>query len=117
MELDGETTVRELCPDIRQSGELSARGVIVTGRGERDGFDFVSCFFAPAAGIDEDPVIGSAHSYLGPFWVGRLDKDTFIAYQASARRGVVGVRVEGDRVWLFEQAVTVFAAEIIQELT
>ena len=113
VELDNETTVRGLRPDIRRLGELpSARGVIVTGRGETDAFDFVSRFFAPAAGIDEDPVTGSAHCCLGPYWAGRLDKNTLTAYQASARGGVVGVRVDGDRVVLSGQAVTVFRAEL-----
>ena len=113
VELDNETTVRSLRPDIRRLGELlSARGVIVTGRGETDAFDFVSRFFAPAAGIDEDPVTGSAHCCLGPYWARRLDKDRFTAYQASARGGVVGIRVVGDRVVLSGQAVTVFRAEL-----
>jgi len=113
VELDNETTVRGLRPDVRRLEELlSARGVIVTSRGETDTFDFVSRFFAPAVGIDEDPVTGSSHCCLGPYWASRLGKDRLTAYQASARGGVVGVRVDGDRVVLSGQAVTVFRAEL-----
>ena len=79
---------------------LSSRGVIVTSRSVAPGFDFVSRFFAPAASIDDDPVIGSAHCCLGPFWRDRLGTDHFVPYQASAHGGVVKVRVDGDRVKL-----------------
>ena len=112
VEFDNEMTVRGLRPDVRRFEELlSARGVIVTGRGETDAFDFVSRFFAPAVGIDEDPVTGSVivvSVRTGRVGSTRID---FTAYQASARGGVVGVRVDGDRVVLSGQAVTVFRAE------
>jgi predicted PhzF superfamily epimerase YddE/YHI9 len=89
------------------------RGVIVTGRAEDSRWDFVSRFFAPGAGIDEDPVTGSAHCALGPFWAERLGKDQLVGYQASARGGVVRVRVAGDRVHLGGQAVTVLRGELV----
>ncbi len=79
--------------------------VIVTSRASTPGYDFVSRFFAPKGGIDEDPVTGSAHCVLGPYWQPRLGTDCFVAYQASAR-GVVRVRVAGERVILGGQAAT-----------
>jgi predicted PhzF superfamily epimerase YddE/YHI9 len=78
----------------------------VTSLSDSPPYDFVSRFFGPAAGIDEDPVTGSAHCCLGPFWKARLHKNEFVAYQASARGGVVRVRVMGARVALGGQAVT-----------
>jgi predicted PhzF superfamily epimerase YddE/YHI9 len=79
---------------------------MVTSEATRPGFDFVSRFFAPGAGVDEDPVTGSAHCCLSPFWTDRLGKDELIAYQASPRGGVIKVRVAGDRILLSGQAVT-----------
>ena len=90
-----------------------ARGIILTSRSADPRFDFVSRFFGPATGIDEDPVTGSAHCCLGPYWQKRLGKSAFTAYQASARGGVVGVRVRGDRVYLSGQAVTVARGELL----
>ena len=84
----------------------------MTARAETDGFDFVSRFFAPRAGVNEDPVTGSAHCALGPYWGERLGKRELLAYQASARGGVVRVRVAGDRVALGGQAVTVLQGEL-----
>ena len=100
-------------PDFTRLAELPVRGVIVTGRSDRPEFDFVSRFFAPASGVNEDPVTGSAHCTLGPFWQSRLNKSAFIAYQASARGGVVKVRVAGDRVFLGGNAVTVLRGELV----
>ncbi len=80
---------------------------------ETHGFDFVSRFFAPASGVNEDPVTGSAHCCLAPFWAKRLGKTEFTAYQASARGGVVRVRLQGDRCILRGQAVTVLRAELL----
>jgi predicted PhzF superfamily epimerase YddE/YHI9 len=85
--------------------------VIVTSRAAD--YDFVSRFFAPASGINEDPVTGSAHCCLGPFWRSRLNKTDFVAYQASPRGGVVRVRLEGDRVRLGGQAVTVLRGALL----
>jgi predicted PhzF superfamily epimerase YddE/YHI9 len=107
VEAASEEAVLTLRPDYARLKRLPARGVIVTSRAHAGDFDFVSRFFAPAAGIDEDPVTGSAHCALGPFWAKRLGKADFLAYQASARGGVVKVRVEGGRVLLGGQAVTV----------
>ena len=85
----------------------------MTSLSDQSGFDFVSRFFAPASGVNEDPVTGSAHCTLGPFWRERLNKTEFTAYQASPRGGVVKVRVAGDRVLLGGQAVTVLRGELL----
>jgi len=113
VEVDSEQTVRGLNPDFTLLKQTKARGVIVTARAEGGEFDFVSRFFAPGAGVDEDPVTGSAHCVLGPFWAKRLGKTEFVAYQASARGGVVRVRLVGNRVKLGGQAVTVMRGELV----
>jgi PhzF family phenazine biosynthesis protein len=113
VELESEDAVRSLSPDHSRLRKLTVRGVIVTARASSPGFDFVSRFFAPGAGIDEDPVTGSAHCCLGPFWAARLGKTEFTAYQASARGGVVRVRLAGGRVILGGQAVTVLRGELL----
>ncbi|BAU42474.1 PhzF family phenazine biosynthesis protein [Leptolyngbya sp. O-77] len=107
--------VRQLAPDFTRLRTLPVRGVIVTSRAEVDSeYDFISRFFAPGSGVDEDPVTGSAHCALAPYWGDRLSKDTFLAYQASARGGVVKARLAGDRVFLGGQAVTVLRGELVQ---
>jgi PhzF family phenazine biosynthesis protein len=111
--LADEATVRTLEPDISRLKRLQVRGVIVTAAASSPDFDFVSRFFAPGVGIDEDPVTGSAHCSLGPFWQTRLGKDELRAFQASRRGGVVQVRVAGDRVKLGGQAVTVLRGELV----
>lgn len=113
VEVDSEETVRNLKPDFLSLAEVETRGIIVTSRSSAKGYDFVSRFFAPRVGINEDPVTGSAHCCLAPFWKSRLKKDEFTAYQASSRGGVVRVRVNGDRVYLSGQAVTVLRGELI----
>lgn len=113
VEVDTEATVRNLKPDLVQLATLPVRGVIVTAAAMSGEFDFVSRFFAPAVGVPEDPVTGSAHCCLGPFWRDRLGKDEMVAYQASARGGVVRVRVAGPRVVLRGQAVTVLRGELL----
>ena len=114
VEVDSEATVRRVAPDIRQLGKVAIpRGIIVTARAETDGIDFVSRYFAPSAGIDEDPVTGSAHCCLGPHWRRRLGRTAFTAWQASARGGLVKVEVRGDRVTLSGQAVTVMRCELL----
>ncbi|MFQ3617227.1 MAG: PhzF family phenazine biosynthesis protein [Cyanobacteriota bacterium] len=106
--------VRQLAPDFTRLRTLPVRGVIVTSRAETgSGYDFISRFFAPGSGIDEDPVTGSAHCALAPYWGDRLGQDTFLAYQASARGGVVRIRLVGDRVLLGGQAVTVLRGELV----
>ena len=112
LELDDERTIRELKPDFASMKSLSARGVIVTSRASSDGVDFVSRFFAPGAGIDEDPVTGSAHCCLTPYWSERLGRTTFVARQLSARGGTLRVALEGDRVKLRGQAITVLRGEL-----
>jgi PhzF family phenazine biosynthesis protein len=119
-ELDSESAVRNVQPDFKLLSEISARGVIVTARMEQHGvdkadFDFVSRFFAPQSGIDEDPVTGSAHCCLAPFWAARLGKKELMAYQASARGGVLRLRLEGSRVILGGQAVTVLRGELLDQ--
>lgn len=104
-----EEIVRSLAPDFGSLRQLPMRGIIVTAAAADPRFDFVSRFFGPAVGIDEDPVTGSAHCCLGPFWSERLDKTVMTAYQASARGGVVRVRVSGNRVVLGGRAVTVMS--------
>ena len=106
-----EATVRGLRPDFARLGRVEARGVMVTASASE--FDFVSRFFAPAVGIDEDPVTGSAHCALSPFWAERLGKTSMVGYQASARGGVVHVTLDGDRVLLAGSAVTTLRGELL----
>ncbi len=113
VEVDSEEMVRNLKPNFTLLGEIPARGVIVTSLASTQGYDFVSRFFAPGAGINEDPVTGSAHCCLGPFWKNRINKSEFVAYQASARGGVLHVRVSEKRVYLSGKAVTVLRGELI----
>ncbi len=113
VELDSEDAVRGLKPDLSALEQVEARGVIVTSRATTAGYDFVSRFFAPRSGVPEDPVTGSAHCALAPFWGERLGRTELTAYQASARGGVVRVRVAGDRVILGGQAVTVLRGELL----
>jgi PhzF family phenazine biosynthesis protein len=112
VEVDSEQVVRSLAPDFALLRRLSIRGIMVTSVATSSGYDFVSRFFAPGAGIDEDPVTGSAHCCLGPYWRARLGKEELVAYQASERGGVLRVRVAGDRVYLGGRAVTVLRGEL-----
>ena len=113
MEVEGEENVRNLKPDFHSLRSQPGRGVIVTSRTSSTEFDFVSRFFAPWIGIDEDPVTGSAHCILGPFWGKRLGKNELRAYQASERGGVLHVQVREERVYLRGRAVTVLAGELL----
>jgi PhzF family phenazine biosynthesis protein len=110
--VENEQVVRNLKPDFARLALYPVRGVIVTARGHNGAYDFVSRFFAPRAGVDEDPVTGSAHCCLGPYWGDRLKKRDLKGYQASARGGFVRVGVRGDRVHLGGQAVTVLRGEL-----
>lgn len=112
VEVASEETVRRMQPDFRRLAEFTARGVIVTSRSDSSAFDFVSRFFAPGVGINEDPVTGSAHCTLAPYWQPKLNKSSFVAYQASERGGVVHARLADERVVLGGKAVTVFRAEL-----
>jgi PhzF family phenazine biosynthesis protein len=113
VELESEDSVRKLRPDIRRLGQFPVRGVIVTGRSSSPDYHFVSRFFAPQVGVDEDPVCGSAHCCLGPYWAQKLDRSTLVAHQVSCRGGVVKMRMAGSRVVLIGQAVTVLRGELV----
>jgi predicted PhzF superfamily epimerase YddE/YHI9 len=113
VELESEHAVRSLAPDMTLLARLGARGVIVTAAAESGSHDFISRFFAPGAGVPEDPVTGSAHCGLGPFWSARLGKRELTGYQASARGGTVRVRLEGSRAHLGGAAVTVLRGELL----
>lgn len=113
VEVGSEAMVRAITPDHAQLRRIPARGVMVTSRASSVGFDFVSRFFAPGSGIDEDPVTGSAHCCLAPYWAKKLGKCELVAYQASLRGGVVRVQTAGDRVKLAGQAVTVLRGELV----
>lgn len=111
-EVPTPAVVAGLTPDLAHLRQLDTRSVIVTAAGDRTPFDFVSRVFAPAVGIDEDPVTGSAHCALGPLWAERLGRNRLHAYQASPRGGEMGVVVGDDRVTLIGQAVTVLRAQL-----
>ncbi|MFH1941064.1 MAG: PhzF family phenazine biosynthesis protein [bacterium] len=113
VELESEEIVRKIQPDLSLLKSMTCRGVIVTSRSSSQPYDFISRFFAPGVGIDEDPVTGSAHCCLGPYWAKRLGKNTFLAYQASKRGGEVRVRIDGDRVVLGGQAVSVLKGHLV----
>ena len=108
-----EGAVRCVEPDFATLRALPARGVIVTSRTADKRFDFISRFFAPSVGVDEDPVTGSSHTVLVPYWAGRLGKRTFTAYQASARGGILHLGLDGDRVKIAGTAVTVLRGELV----
>jgi PhzF family phenazine biosynthesis protein len=115
IEVDSENAVRTLKPDFDMLKKTAVKAVIVTSLAYGNGYDFVSRFFAPGIGIEEDPVTGAAHCYLGPYWQRKLNKNEFIAYQASERGGYIKVRVEGERVFLSGNAVTVFSINLITD--
>ena len=113
VEVESEEIVKNMRPDFQLLKTVSTRGVMVTSISDSKEYDFVSRFFCPRLGINEDPVTGSAHCCLGPFWSERLNKTEFMAYQASSRGGVVGVRLEKGRVYLLGKAVTVLLGELL----
>jgi len=113
LEVASEAEVRGVQPDFTRLAQVATRGVIVTARSSDPAFDFVSRFFAPAAGINEDPATGSAHCCLADFWQKKLQQASFRAFQASARGGVISVRVEGTRAILGGNAVTVARGELL----
>jgi PhzF family phenazine biosynthesis protein len=113
VEVDNEATVRALNPDLTALSRLDARGIIVTAAtDENSPFHFVSRFFAPQSGVPEDPVTGSAHCALAPYWAPKLGHTDLVGYQASARGGEVLMRILGDRVELSGEAVTVLRGEL-----
>jgi PhzF family phenazine biosynthesis protein len=113
VEVTSEEIVRNLTPDFTLLRKLPIRGIMVTSSADSPEYDFLSRFFAPGVGIDEDPVTGSSHCCLGPFWSKRFGKSDFVAYQASERGGILRVLVIGERVYLRGQAVTVLRGEIV----
>jgi PhzF family phenazine biosynthesis protein len=114
VEVDHEDIVRGLNPDMTRLKKVDTRGIIVTSRSRSADCDFVSRFFAPAVGVNEDPVTGSAHCCLGPYWGGKLGKKDLRAYQASSRGGILRVGLRDDRVLIGGQAVTVLRAELVR---
>ncbi|MDH4157111.1 MAG: PhzF family phenazine biosynthesis protein [candidate division Zixibacteria bacterium] len=113
VDVGSEKIVRGMQPDFGSLAAIDVRGAVVTAPSDSAEYDFVSRFFAPAAGINEDPVTGSAHCALGPYWQTRLGKNELTAFQASARGGEVHVRINGDRVFLAGRAVTVIRGELV----
>jgi len=113
VELESESAVRRLDPDMSAIARVEARGVIVTSRADKKSeYDFVSRFFAPQSGVPEDPVTGSAHCALTPYWSAKLGKTELRAFQASPRGGELRLRLAGDRVRIGGQAVTVLRGEL-----
>lgn len=115
VELESEADVRSIRPDHARLASIEARGIIVTSRSSASGYDFVSRFFAPRAGVPEDPVTGSAHCALVPFWAERLGKRAMFARQVSERGGLLRVADRGSRVTIAGQAVTVLRGELVEE--
>lgn len=112
VEVDSEDAVRAVKPDHARLRQIPVRGVIVTSRAANGKYDFVSRFFAPGSGIDEDPVTGSAHCCLTPYWAEKLGRNDLVAYQASPRGGSLRVQLDGDRVRLAGRAVTVLRGRL-----
>lgn len=113
VELADEAAVAQATPDFRSLARVATSGVMITARSSDPEFDFVSRFFAPAAGIDEDPVTGSAHCVLAPYWAAQLGKDTLRARQLSQRGGVLQVELRGDRVRMGGRAITVLTGALV----
>ena len=115
VEVHSPMQVKELKPNFTSIGRLPLSNVIVTSQAsDNSEYDFVSRFFAPGLGIDEDPVTGAAHCCLAPYWRERLQKDSFLAYQASSRGGVIKLDYDGgDRVFIKGQAITVMRGELL----
>lgn len=113
VDVESDAALRGLRPDFALVRQVEGRGVIVTSRSEDQRFDFLSRYFAPNAGIDEDAVTGSSHCTLAPYWSRKLGRTEMTGYQASARGGVVRMRLEGRRVWLGGRAVTVLKGELV----
>ena len=113
IEVESEVELRNVLVDFSKLSVHAKRGLILTAPSDADDVDFVSRFFAPAAGIDEDPVTGSAHCCLTPFWAGRLQKNKLVGYQASERGGYVHVELCGDRVLLAGQTTLILAGSLM----
>ena len=113
VQIANEQAIRNLAPDLSCLARLGTRGVIVTAISENGPADFVSRFFCPSLGIDEDPVTGSAHCCLAPFWAERIGCNELVGFQASRRGGFVRCTLAGDRVLLGGQAVTILSGEMV----
>lgn len=113
IELESETAVRNVKPDFSLLRRAANAGFIITARGDASDYDFVSRYFACYAGIDEDPVTGSAHCMLTPYWAAAIGKNEMNAYQASNRGGEVSVRLAGNRVFLAGEAITVLRGSLL----
>jgi PhzF family phenazine biosynthesis protein len=113
IELKSSEEIRQLKPDFIQLVKIQIHGLAVTARSDHPEFDFISRYFAPWAGINEDPVTGSAHACLAPYWEKRLKKKKMVAFQASSRGGIVRVEVQGNRVLIGGQSVMIFKGELI----
>jgi len=114
IEVADEAAVRAAAPDLTKLKKISTRGVMITAPSADSKYDFVSRFFAPGAGIDEDPATGSAHCCLAPFWHARLGKTAFVARQLSRRGATIKVAVAGDRIKLAGKALTMMRGELAQ---
>lgn len=110
--VEKEEKIWQMTPDFPLLKTLPVRAVIVTSKGKKEPYDFISRFFAPQVGVNEDPVTGSAHCCLAPFWGKRLGKKDMLAYQASPRGGIIKISLQGARVLLGGQAVTIFQGEL-----
>jgi len=112
-EVESDQAIRDAKPDFRALSESAMPEVIITARSEDPAFDFVSRFFAPKLGIDEDPVTGSAHCLLAPYWAERMGKIRFNAYQASSRGGILYVELVGERVFISGSAKIILSADLL----
>ena len=112
VEVESEEILRSLQPDMTRLSQIPVRGVIVTCAATTPGYDFISRFFAPRVGVPEDPVTGSAHCCLAPYWSEKLHKQSMLAYQASPRGGELRLRLEDDRVLISGKAVTILQGEL-----
>lgn len=112
VELNSEEEVKNAKPNFDLLRKLPKYGTIITSRSNNTSYDFISRFFAPLKGVNEDPVTGSAHCVLAPYWSGKLGKEVLVAYQASERGGYMKVKVEGDRVLLTGKAVTILEGRL-----
>ncbi len=113
VEVASDRIVKELSPDFERLKSEDAKAVMITARSSSKEYDFVSRFFAPSLGVDEDPVTGSAHCYLAPYWGKKLNKNELIGYQTSKRGGVVKCELRGEKVIIKGQAVTVLKGELV----
>ena len=112
VEMESEQAVRSVSPDLRAMAETPFRGIIVTAAASHDGQDFVSRFFAPRLGVDEDPVTGSAHCTLGPYWAKKLGREELVGCQVSKRGGIVRVKIREDRVILGGQVAPIMQGKL-----